>query len=150
MANYGSELTKGITSTVVGLGSIECPAAGMRRVAIYDLVFGSSAAGDTQFLFELNRSTTAATGTAVVPTALDPADPAAVTLTKQNLTVQGANTAGAVPMGSPQNQRATFRWVCREGKEIIIPAVANNGIHINTPVALLAPTATVFVNFEER
>lgn len=150
MANYGSELTKAITSTTVGVGSIETPGAGMRRVAIYDLIFGSSTAGDTQFLFQLNRSTTAAVGTPVVPNALDPADPAAVTITKQNLTVQGANTAGAIPIGVPQNQRATFRWQCREGKEVIIPAVANNGVHINTPVSLLTPTATVTVNFEER
>jgi hypothetical protein len=150
MANYGAELTKAITSTTVGLGSIEAPAANMRRVAIYDLVFGSSVAGDTQFLFELNRSTTAATGTAVTPNALDPADPASVTLAKQNLTVQGTNTAGAIPLAVPQNQRATFRWACRDGKEIIIPAVANAGVHINTPVALLTPTATVTVMFDER
>lgn len=89
MANYGAELTKGTSSTTVGIGSIEAPAATMRRIGIYDITVGSSAAAaDNVFLFECNRSTTAATGTAVTPNALDPADPASVTLAKQNNTVR--------------------------------------------------------------
>lgn len=151
MAKYGSELTKATTSTTIGVGSVEAPASSPRRVAIYDLVFGSSAAAaDNVFLWEVNRSTTAATGTSVTPNALDAADPASVTLTKQNNTVQGTNTAGAIPLVVPLNQRATFRWVAAPGGELIIPATASNGFSFNTPTASGTPSATVGVMFEER
>jgi hypothetical protein len=152
MAKYGVELTKAITSVTVGLGSIEAAAANPRREAIYDTIYGSAAAppNDNVFLFEWNRTTTASTGTAVTPNALDPADPAAVALAKQNNTVNGTNTAGAIPLAVPLNQRSTFRWVAKDGSELIIPAVAANGFEINTPTAQNTPAATVAVLFEER
>lgn len=150
VANYGAKLAKAITNTAVGLGSIEAPAANMRRIAIYDLVFGSSTAGDTQFVFELQRITTTATGTPVVPDQLDLADPASVTVAQENLTANGTLTAGVIPLSIGMNQRSTVRWACRDGKEIIVPATANAGIQINTPTALLTPPAQVTVHFEER
>jgi hypothetical protein len=150
MANYGAKLTKAITSTAVGLGSIAAPGAGMRRVAIYDILFGSSAAGDTQFVFDLQRITAAATGDAVTPDPLDLADPASVTLALENLTVNGTLTAGVIPLSIAMNQRATVRWACRDGKEIIIPATADAGIQVNTPTALLTPPAQASIMFEER
>lgn len=150
MANYGAYLTKGTTSITVGIGSIEAPAAAMRRVALYDVVCGSpAAAADGTFDFQLNRTTTAATGTAVTPNPLDLADPAAVTLAKQNNTVQGTNTAGSIPLGIPQNQRATFRWVARQGSELIIPATAANGFSLNTPTAIGTPAASATILFTE-
>jgi len=152
MAKFASEMNKGTTSTTVGVGSIEAAGSSMRRIKVYDLVFGSEATpADQAFLFEVNRSTTASTGTTVTPNALDPADSlAAVTLTKENLTVQGTNTAGAVPLAVPLNQRATFRWVAYPGSELVVPATANNGFHFNTPTASGTPAATITVMFEEQ
>lgn len=150
MARYGSELNKATTSTTVGVGSIEAPGTSMRRAAIYDLIFGSEATpADNAFLWEVNRSTAAATGTSVTPNPLDSADAACVTLTKENLTIQGTNTAGSVPLAIPLNQRATFRWVAAPGGELIVPATANAGYHFNTPTAIGTPAATMTVNFNE-
>lgn len=149
MANYGAKLAKAITSTTVGVGAVYCPAALMRRIAIYDLVFGSNTAGDTQFVFDVSRITTAPTGSAVVPQPFDPADPASVTLAAENLSANGTLTAGAIPLSVPMNQRSTVRWACRDGKEIIIPAAADDGVQFQTPTALLTPQAQVSVGFNE-
>jgi len=151
MAKYGVELQKATTSLTVGMGSIEAPGSGMRRVKLYDFIFGSaSGPADNVFEFEINRSTTAATGTAVTPNPLDVADAAAVTLAKSNNTVQGTNTAGVIPLSTSLNQRATFRWVAAPGSELVIPATASNGFSINTPVASGTPDAHVNVLFEEQ
>jgi hypothetical protein len=150
MAKYGAELQKATTSTTVGVGSIEAPAANMRRISLYEMIFGSAAAAaDNTFEFEVNRSTTAATGTAVTPEPLDMADAACVALAKSNLTVQGTNTAGKIPLSAPLNQRATFRWLAKEGGELIIPATANAGFHINTPTSTGLTDAHVNVALEE-
>lgn len=151
MAKYGAEMNKATTSATIGVGAIYCAGAAMRRIKLYDLIFGSEATpADQVFLFEVNRSTTAPTSTGVTPNALDPADPAALTLAGENITIQGTNTAGAVPLAVPLNQRATMRWVAREGSEIVVPATAANGLHINTPTASGTPAATVSAMFDEQ
>lgn len=152
MATYGAEFNKGTTSTTIGVGSLEAAATNMRRFKLTEAIFGSEATpADNVFLFEANRSTTAATGTAVTPNAYDPADTiGAGTLAKENLTVQGTNTAGAVPLAVPLNQRATFRWVAIPGREIMVPATASNGLHFNTPTAVGTVAATISVGFEEQ
>lgn len=150
MANYAAKLQKTTTSITIGVGSIEAPASSMRRVRIYFASFGSAAAvADNAFLFELNRSTTAATGTAVTPLTLDPADAACVTLAKTNNTVQGTNTANAIPLSIPLNQRATCEWYAPPGCEIVIPATASNGISFNTPTTSGTNDATITVHFSE-
>jgi hypothetical protein len=152
MATYGNQVLKGTTSTTVGVGSIECPGSGMRRFKVVDLIVGSDAAslGTSNFRFELQRSTSAATGTAVTFEPYDPADAAAVTLLKSNLTVQGTNTAGKIPLTIPLNQQATFRWVPQPGREIVVPQTANAGLHINTPVSGNTPSAVGHITIEEQ
>lgn len=152
MAKYTVQLLKGTTSTTVGVGAVTCPLTGMRRFWITDTIFGSDAAalGTSNFRFELNRSTTAPTGTAVTPGTRDPADAAAVTLAFSNLTVQGTNTAGQIQLTVPLNQQATFRWVAQPGDEIIVPATASNGIHVNTPVSGNTPSAVVHMTIWEQ
>ncbi len=150
MAKYGAELNKATTSVTIGVGAIHVSAT-TRRFKIYDIIFGSEASpSDQAFLFELNRSTTAPTGTAVTPNPLDPADTAAACVALENLTVQGTNTAGAVPLAVPLNSRATFRWVAAPGSELVAPATANNGFHVNTPTATNTPAATASIMLEEQ
>ena len=150
MAKYGVLLEKATLSTTVGLGALINPGASPRRFAIGDLNFGSqSAAGDGTIQLEVNRSTTAPTGTAITPAQLDMADPASIMVANENLTVQGTNTAGVIPYGDAQNQRATFRWVARQGEEIIAPATINAGFHFNTPVAITTPAGCLHVLYTE-
>jgi len=153
MAKFGNQILKTTTSTTVGVGSIEMAGSGMRRAKLCELILGSDAGtlGTSNFRFEVQRSTTAATGTTVALNPLDPADSlAAVTLLKSSLTVQGSNTAGQIPLTIPLSQQATFRWVANPGFEIVIPAIANNGLHINTPVAGNTPSAAVSVIIDEQ
>lgn len=152
MAKYANQILKGTTSTTVGVGSLECPGSTPRRIKLCEFLPGSDAAtlGTSNWRWEVNRSTSAATGTAVTPNALDPADAAAVSLIKSNLTVQGTNTAGAIPLTIPLNQQATFRWVANPGFEIVVPATNNAGLHFNTPVAGGTPSAAATITFEEQ
>ncbi len=150
MAKYSAELQKATTSITVAVGSIEAPAASMRRILIYDLIFGSAASpNDNVFEFELNRSTTASTGSAVTPTPLDITDAACVALAKSNNTVQGTNTASAILLSIALNQRNTIRWVAPPEGKLIIPATANAGICFNTPTALNTVDAHIHTSFEE-
>ena len=152
MARYANQVGKATSSVTIGVASIEAPGSGMRRFKLYEAIFGSDAAtpADNAFRFELNRSTTAATGTAVTPEPLDMADAPSVTLLKTNLTVQGTNTAGKIPLTVPLNQRATFRWVANPGCEIVVPATATYGLHLNTPVASNTPSVAATLMFEEQ
>lgn len=153
MGNYGAQGLKTTPSTSVGVCSLEAPASGMRRIKLHDLIVGSDATtlGTSNTRYDVQRSTTAATGTAVTPEPFDPADAASAALFKSALTVQGTNTAGKIPLTIPLNQQASFRWAAAPGREIIIPATASNGLHFNTPVAGgTPPNAVVSVGFEEQ
>lgn len=152
MATYSNQVLKSTTSTTVGVGSIECPGSGMRRFKLIEAILGSDAAtlGTSNFRFEFQRSTSAATGTAVTFDPNDMADAAAVTLLKSNLTVQGTNTAGKIQLTVPLNEQATFRWVANPGREILVPATANAGLHLNTPVVGNTVSAAIHVVIEEQ
>lgn len=122
------------------------------RPKIYDLMIGSpSVPADQAASWALRRNTTAsAGGTAVVPVALDPGDPAA-TATAMVAPGMGAPTltAGQFLLQWAQNLRATFRWVAAPGKELIIPAVANNGISLMNTVLTGAFNVSLTIEFEE-
>jgi len=133
MAKY-SVLMQRTASASLGVGGIQAPASGMRRIKIYDLDFGSEATpADVAILWQLQRSTTAGTSTGVTPQALDPADAAAAALAGTTFTADPTLTANAFPLSIPLNQRASFRWVAAPGSEIVIPATASNGVAIRTP-----------------
>lgn len=150
MANYGVKLQKSTTSTTVGVGTTGAPASSMRRLQIYFASFGSAASvADNVFLIEAQRSTTAATGTSIVPTPLDPADAACAALALTNLTVQGTNTAATIMLSIPLNQRATCEWYAPPGASLIVPATASNGIHWNTPTTSGTNDLTITVHFQE-
>jgi hypothetical protein len=150
MAKYGAELTKATTSTTVGVGSLEAPASGMRRIALQHMLFGSEAApAENAFKLRVRRTTTANTGSAVVPRALDAADPVAVSLPKENLTVEGSLSDITGP-AVPTHQKATFQWWAMPGSEIIVPATALAGLIFQTPTAGGTPAATWYLIFEER
>lgn len=149
MPRYASNLTKGTTSTTVGVGSVEGSASG--RGWIYYFSGGSSAApADNNIVFEFQRSTSSPTGTSLTPSLLDAADVRAATcVVKYNLSVQGTNTANTILLSLPCNQKASVQWYALPGCEIVIPASANTGVHVNTPVAGGTPAATCVVHHQE-
>jgi hypothetical protein len=151
MGKFSAQVLKGTTSTTVGVGSLAAPAANMRRIRLAEIELGSDAGtlGTSNFRWEVQRSTTQPTGTAVTPQALDPAEGTVTAVVNSNLTVAGTLTAGAILLTIPLSQQATFRWVANPGWEIVIPAAANNGIHLNTAVAGNTPSAAAQFLFEE-
>jgi hypothetical protein len=83
----------------------------------------------------------------VVPQPLDPADAATEMDAGENHTVEPTYTAAALVLDLPLNQRATFRWIANEGRPIIFPATASNGVGVSTPTAsAVAVSAQMHVN----
>lgn len=96
------------------------------RPAIYDLISGSDATpADNAAEYNLQRTTTAGTSTAVTPQALDSGDPAATATAGEAHSAEPTYTANAIMLNYMHNQRATFRWVAAPDGEIVLPAAAN-------------------------
>jgi hypothetical protein len=112
------------------------PASALKRIRIADLIFGvTGTPANAAVSLQLQRSTTAPSGgTAVTPQPLDPADGAASALSMDGAVTNGTTTANAFVLNIGLNQQSTFRWVAREGKEIIIPSTNANGVHLLTPI----------------
>jgi len=100
-----------------------------RRAKIYEIIMSHvSAPADVTLKHTLQRYSAPGTNTAVTPSKLDKASPAALCVCGKTNTVEPTYTAGAVVMEVGINQRATFRWVAAPGAEIILPATANDGV----------------------
>ena len=140
------EAAVGTNKTIVNL--FNPLATPTRRGMIYDLLVGCAAMpGDQASKFVLGRTTGVGTpGSSFTPNNLDPAGPA------------GEYSAGVAHSGEPTytankelmvfglNQRATFRWVASEGKEIMLAATQNNGAGFRsvTSTGLAIHQATVY------
>lgn len=137
--------TNTLSTTILGLN-----ATSTTRPVIYDVIVGSDATpADNAAEYSLRRFTVNGTGTAVTPTALDPAMPAAVTGATQIHTTEPTYTAGATVLNWAQNQRVTFRWVASPGGEIILPATTNNGVGLVVDTVTTAANVNACFFFEE-
>lgn len=118
--------TNTASTTMIGITSTTAI-----RPEIYDVVIGSVASpADNAAEYYFQRYTAAGTSTAVTPQALDSGDPAATATAGKNHSAEPTYTAGAVLLVVAKNQRATFRFVCREGSEMKLPATAANGLGV--------------------
>jgi hypothetical protein len=149
MARWSVAANKGAANVQVVL-AITAAAASPRRAKIYDWTLGCGATpGDNAFVHIGQRCTTAGTGVALTPNALDPADTLASTIVcKDTITGDPTLTAAAFAFRKALNQRATFRWVAAPYGELIIPATASNGFGLG----LSAATTTTFdydLHYEE-
>ena len=135
MAAYAVDYQR-TASTTASVGNLVANATRPRRLKWYDIEVGSEATpADNAFLWRFQRCTTAGTSTAVVPQPLSSADAATEAAAGENHTVEPTYTAAAILLHLALNQRATFRWVAREGGELISPATASNGIGVQTPTS---------------
>lgn len=149
MAKYAVQMNR-TASTTLPVGSIGADATRPRRTKWYDVVMGSEASpADNPFLWTIQRCTALGTSTAVTPQSLDPADAATEEDAGENHTIDATQTANAILLAVPLNQRATFRWVAAPGSELVTPATASNGLALNTPTSsAVAVSATVL--FEDQ
>jgi hypothetical protein len=120
------------------------------RPRVYDIMLSSpSAPNDYSAEFYLQRFSADGTGTAVTPQPLDFADPAATATSKHTYTAEPTLTANEILLQLAHNQRATVRWVAVPGRELIIPALAGDGLALlcNAVSTQFTEAATIF--FEE-
>ena len=138
--------TNTAATSILGLTS-----AATIRPKIYDLVMGSDATpADNAAEYVLQRYTAAGTVTAVTPTPLDPADPAALASAGEAHSAEPTYTANLILLQWAQNQRATFRWVAAPGGEIVLPATAANGVGVQViGIAGSAVNMNVTMHYEE-
>jgi len=150
MANYSADFQR--TASTTGSAGSLVSSATVRRIKVYDVMFGSEATpADAAILWKMNRCTAAGTSTAVTPQALDPADGAALTVGGENHTIEPTYTAAAILLHVAVNQRATFRWVAAPGGELVTPATSANGIGIETDtISTGTPVITAQVYFQEQ
>jgi hypothetical protein len=122
------------------------------RPRIYDMTFGSAATpADNAARYILQRSTSPGTpGSSITPQALDPGDPVALaTSGLAAFSVGPTLTANALLLQFGINQRASWRWAPKDGKEIVLPAATGNGIAI-LPVQVTSAFDQAFsIQFEE-
>lgn len=122
-----------------------------RRARLYDILLGQGGApADNAMYWDISRHTAVPTDTAFTPNPLDSADVACVTAAGSNATAEGTVTAASDVFGPLAiNQRASYRWVCAPGSEIIVPAVANSGLSVRTKSATYAGVAGGSLWFDE-
>lgn len=163
MANYtitnGSTNATQLTATstyapLITMGG-STTAASLRRGKQYDVLVGTDGApGDTALDFQIVRvtlvsTTGAAAGTLTAAPPLDPADVAALT----TVTINSTGTPTVTVPGLwfiGMNQRASYRWVCAPGSELVWPATASNGLSLQAKSASYTGALTGTIMFQEQ
>ena|SRR5262245_14788430 len=100
-----------------------------RRGKVYDVLVGTNGTpGDTFVEWDISRCTTSSTATFVTGQALDPADQT----THLTLAVVNSSQHGTISVQNlwyvGMNQRASYRWVCAPGSELVWPTTTSNGL----------------------
>lgn len=125
---YGATGAQDVTTATPGDSALAIEGGTDQRPQIYDWTsgFGGTPA-DNAITLRWQRTSAAATMTAVVSEPLDTADAVSLATVGENVTVEG--TLAGIPIFEQIiNQRATYRWVAAPGGEIVIPATANAGV----------------------
>jgi len=135
MAGYSVKLQRTADPTK-SVGNLVADPTTPKRGKLFRLIFGSEATpADAAFLWQLQACTTAGTATAVTPRKLDPGSSSPINKANENHTVDPTLTPGEIPLTVPLHQRATFNLYLTPGRELVYPAVANNGLAVRTPTA---------------
>lgn len=136
MARWGFKANKG-ASNFQSVVMITAAASSPRRARVHDLSMSCGASpADNAFTWIIQRCTTAGTGNALTPNALDAADSLASTIVvKDTVTADPSLTASAFLYAEALNQRATFRWVAAPYSELVVPATASNGFVVGLSAA---------------
>jgi hypothetical protein len=122
-----------------------------RRFKIYDIAFGFNGTPvDAETEWDISRQTAAGTTTAITPNRLDPADASALTVAGANATVEGTITSASSCFYLGMNQRASYRWVARDGSELVAPATNLAGFAMRVRSATYTATATAAIWFDEQ
>ena len=117
---------------------------------VYDIVLSSSSTpNDYSAQFKFQRFSADGTATAVTPQKLDFNGAAAVATSKHTYTAEPTLTANEILLQLAHNQRATTRWVAAPGSELIIPALAGDGLALLCSAVSTQFTEDATIFFEE-
>jgi hypothetical protein len=138
MAAYRTDMTRTVSLTLA-TGALYQPGSSMRLAEIEHMTFGATGAmSDAVWQVQVQRSTTAPTGgTAITPLPIQPAAQAAVLLCMSAPTTNGTVTANQFLLDVGLHVRNLLNLWLRADRCWQIPATANNGVHIMTPVGPL-------------
>lgn len=155
MARYsmGNDLAgtkQAMTSTYKTLLALTAATATLCGAKVYEASFGTNGTpADNYMEYDVSRQTAVGTSTALTPVALDGQHRAAGTVGAGNFTAEGTITATSSVLYVPINQRATYRWVCAPGGELIIPATNLAGLALRARSAAYTGTAGAQTYHEE-
>lgn len=144
MARYS---TRGSMALIAADTVLSVIAATTVRPRVFDIVLSSPSTPNSYSAeFLLQRFSADGTGTAVTPQPLDFADPASITTSKHTYTAEPTLTANEILLQLAHNQQATVRWVAAPGAELIIPALAGDGLALvcNAVSTQFTEAATIF------
>lgn len=156
MANFSVSNILGGTQQAVTttpgktLVAVFCSAT-VKRGKVYDILVGTNGTpADNAMVWDVSRMTVDGTGTTITPTILDPADAAASMTSKANYTVEPTITANSSVFYVGVNQRASIRWVCAPGSELVWPATAAAGFVLRVSSPAYTGTATGELMVQEQ
>lgn len=144
MAEYS---TRGSMALIAADTVLSVIAATTVRPKVSDLILSSpSTPNDYSAEFYLQRFSADGTGTGVTPQPLDFGERAAVATSKHTYTAEPTLTANEILLQIAMNQRATVRWVAQPGRELVIPALAGDGLALlcNAVSTQFTAAATLF------
>ena len=158
-ANYEAPLlVNGVTSTFKSAGVLWAGATA-RRIQFYEAEFGQTGTlptTDSQCQWDLSRigATAVMAGSTVVTNLLDPADIASLTLFMNAVTTEPTYTTAGNGLSLKSwaiNMRGSYRWrALDDGDNILVPAVAQNGLGLRTLSSSFNASAVGNVSFIER
>ena len=131
MDRYAASGTIAAVTPAPGDTALGVIASALTRAKIHLFIINQGATGvvaDNILQWLVRRFTAAGTYTAVVPTLLDPGAPVAQLAAGQAYTAEPTYTTALFDIAV--HQRSIYQWNASPGGELVIPAVANNGIGI--------------------
>ena len=147
---YAATGLQDVNTAAPGDSTLSIQGITTKRERVYELLFSQgSTPADVVCEWLVRRFDTAdGMGTAVVPEQLDNLAPASGVTVQEDHTVEPTVVAASELLDFDLNQRATFRWVAAPGGELVIPAVATEGIFM-TEIGTYAGITRVTAHWDE-
>lgn len=151
MANYSIEGNDTSTAATTILYFVN-NATTLKRMKLFEVFVASDASADSSYSAFIRRITAengTPGGTPVTPRPNDPADPAANSNAVEAPTGEPVYTANSTMLMPAGHQRSSFLWAPAAGKEIVIPAVADNGLGHEIQVSATPYNQVVSMRYSE-
>jgi len=145
---YGEDTNTAATTLLYVVNGATSP----RRLALFEFIIGSDhVPADSAFQYNIRRITdedATPGGTAVTPTKLDEADPAALSNGVEGPAAEPTFEAGQI-LEIAMNQRTTFRWIAVPNREFKVAATEDHGFGIFVAQAVTAVVANATMLYTE-